>query len=290
MSFTRYQIETNLRDQKLPSLLYVSYSKFEHDWPSFPHAHPFTEFYYIISGKGEFMIENNHFPVEKNDFVIVNPNIVHTEWSSARHPLEYLILGVENFNYLYQDEHEYLIISDQACLPDLANYMTLIYKEICGLADQYQLVCQNLLENLTISLRRQEGIILSKINAVNCDRECLQIRRYIENNYTTNVNLETLSHHFNLSKSYIVRIFSHSFGFSPISYLNRVRIQASRELLVTTDHSITEIAALAGFFSQSYFAQSFQKHCHMSPSSYRQAYVAKNQKPHVLMDAVPGFT
>ncbi|MDD4368878.1 MAG: AraC family ligand binding domain-containing protein [Oscillospiraceae bacterium] len=125
MSFTRYQIETNLRDQKLPSLLYVSYSKFEHDWPSFPHAHPFTEFYYIISGKGEFMIENNHFPVEKNDFVIVNPNIVHTEWSSARHPLEYLILGVENFNYLYQDEHEYLIISDQACLPDLANYIQL---------------------------------------------------------------------------------------------------------------------------------------------------------------------
>ncbi|NJP40277.1 AraC family transcriptional regulator [Oscillospiraceae bacterium HV4-5-C5C] len=283
MSFTRYQIESKLSDQKLPNLIYVSYSKYENDWPSFPHAHPFTEFYYIMSGKGEFMIDNELYDVEKGNFAIINPNTVHTERSSPDQPMEYFILGVENFNYLYQGEREYLILKNQAFLPELAAYMSLMYKEVSRMADQYQRICQNLLENLTISLSRQAEFLLSKLETISYDRECMQIRRYIDNNYTTGINLETLSHHFNLSKSYIVRLFSQTFGFSPISYLNRVRIQASRELLVTTDHSITEIAALTGFSSQSYFAQSFQKHCHMSPSSYREAYVSKNQSPHIVI-------
>ena len=45
----------------------------------------------------------------------------------------------------------------------------------------------------------------------------------------------------------------------------------SKELLATTDYSITEVAQSSGFSSQSYFAQCFLKHCRMTASAYRKA-------------------
>ena len=39
----------------------------------------------------------------------------------------------------------------------------------------------------------------------------------------------------------------------------------------STDYSITEVAQLSGFSSQSYFAQCFQKYCRMTASAYRKS-------------------
>lgn len=80
--------------------------------------------------------------------------------------------------------------------------------------------------------------------------------------------LAEISH---LNKYYLVHAFTRYFGCSPISYLCEVRIKASRELLASTDYSITEVAQLSGFSSQSYFAQCFQKYCRMTASAYRKS-------------------
>ena len=69
----------------------------------------------------------------------------------------------------------------------------------------------------------------------------------------------------------MVHAFTRQFGCSPINYLCEVRIKASKELLATTDYSITEVAQSSGFSSQSYFAQCFLKHCRMTASAYRKA-------------------
>ena len=62
-------------------LIYVSKSKYEGDWHSTLHSHYFTELFYIVSGKGNFMVEGELFPVKENELVVVNPNIDHTEKS-----------------------------------------------------------------------------------------------------------------------------------------------------------------------------------------------------------------
>ena len=57
------------------NLLYITYSKYEGDWNSLMHFHPFTEIFYVIGGKGKFAVENESFNVKKDDMIIVNPNI-----------------------------------------------------------------------------------------------------------------------------------------------------------------------------------------------------------------------
>lgn len=91
-------------------LLYSSYSKYEQDWESYPHTHYFSELFYVLNGCGSFIVEEESFPIRKQNLIIINPSIRHTEVSDKNSPLEYIVLGVEGLNFLIYNDKEYLNI------------------------------------------------------------------------------------------------------------------------------------------------------------------------------------
>ena len=82
----------------------------------------------------------------------------------------------------------------------------------------------------------------------------LQIKQYIDLNYSDNITLQTLADISHLSKYYISHSFKEEIGQSPIDYLNTQRIENAKILLESTNYSITEIARFTGFSSQSFFS------------------------------------
>ena len=69
-------------------LLYASSAKYADDWNSMPHSHSHMELFYIVGGKGQFLLQDQLYPVSANNLVIINPNVVHTEVSLDANPLE----------------------------------------------------------------------------------------------------------------------------------------------------------------------------------------------------------
>ena len=93
MGNTRHCLEENkVSNFDGLKLLYVSTSKYEGDWQSILHSHPFSELFYVVRGSGSFVTEGTEFPVSKNDLVIINPHVQHTERSLQTTPLEYIVL------------------------------------------------------------------------------------------------------------------------------------------------------------------------------------------------------
>ena len=92
---------------------------------------------------------------------------------------------------------------------------------------------------------------------------------YIKTHFSDSLTLPELAQKSGLSESY----FSHSFrnltGFSPIAYVNRLRIIKSCEYLTKTNKKITEIASLCGYNNISYFNRIFYKMMERTPSEYR---------------------
>ena len=82
----------------------ASSSHYEEDWPSIPHTHAFTELFYVSEGSGEFLIENQHFSIKKDDLIIVNPHIQHTEISLSASPLSYYTVGVDGISFSFHAE------------------------------------------------------------------------------------------------------------------------------------------------------------------------------------------
>lgn len=272
MGNERYELTSIPGTTDTARLLYVTFSKYEGDWSSLKHSHYFSELFYVKNGKGQFMIEDEVFSIGKDDLILVNPNVAHTETSLNTEPLEYVILGVEGIEFSFPGEKEYMHFNCRERKQNLMFYFSALLTETTQQQTDYELVCRNLLEVLIINLRRYQDFSFDLVSTRKFNQECRKIKHYIDTHYAQDLSLDKLAKLAHLNKYYVVHAFTDAYGISPINYLAEKRIQVSKELLSGTDHSIGEIAQLSGFSSQSYFAQCFKKSCGMSAGDYRKTY------------------
>lgn len=93
---------------------------------------------------------------------------------------------------------------------------------------------------------------------------------FIRTNYMHKISLDDVSEYIYLSPSYLSKIFKEELGTNFNNYLNSVRIEKSKILLLSEQLSIFEISELVGFFDQSYFNKVFKRTTGMTPKKYRE--------------------
>jgi AraC-like DNA-binding protein/ligand-binding sensor protein len=91
---------------------------------------------------------------------------------------------------------------------------------------------------------------------------------YISQNYSKKITLEDVAAHVYLSASYLSKIFKQEMGRNFTSYLNEIRIEKSKTLLLQ-NLKLVDIASLVGFEDQSYFTKVFKRITGLSPRQYR---------------------
>ncbi len=92
---------------------------------------------------------------------------------------------------------------------------------------------------------------------------------HLKENLAQHVTLEELAQHVGLSKSYLSTIFKTELGQTFTDYVNWMRIEKSKELLLNPLLSLAAIADLIGYNDQSYFTKKFSQSTGMSPGQYR---------------------
>ncbi|MNI16624.1 Arabinose operon regulatory protein [compost metagenome] len=92
---------------------------------------------------------------------------------------------------------------------------------------------------------------------------------YMDQHYAEPIQLEELATYVHLSKHHLCRMFSKYYGFTPIHYLRRRRIQEALCLLRDTDLPARDIALRTGFDNLGYFGKVFRALAGMSPTEYR---------------------
>lgn len=276
MSNTLYRFNNTKNSEVSAKLLYVAKARYDDDWHSTMHMHPFTELFYVIQGSGLFKIKEKSFTVKNDDLVTVNANLLHTESSKDSNPLEYIVLGVDGMSLKSLEEDElryenlYTIHNYNEYREDILFYLNNIFNEVKNKNKHYEAICQRFLEILILNLTRrtESNIILS--SDTNMNKDCAYIKKYIDVHYSTDLNLDSLATATYMNKYYLVHSFKESFGISPIEYLIKKRISVAKILLETTKYYIGEIAELVGFNSQSYFSQLFKKRVGITPGKYRE--------------------
>ena len=111
-------------------LVNASSSRYEEDWPSISHTHAFTELFYVSRGSGEFLIENQRFSIARDDLVIINPHILHTETSQSAAPLSYYTVGVDGISFSFRDQKEFQIFNCRKINTDLLFYFHSLFQEL----------------------------------------------------------------------------------------------------------------------------------------------------------------
>ena|SRR5690349_4926501 len=102
------------------------------------------------------------------------------------------------------------------------------------------------------------------------EKETIQrVRQYINEHFAESVTLNALAQHVSLSPYYLLRAFRAEVGMPPYAYLESVRIQHTQQL-IKAGKPLAEVAAEAGFSSQSHMTRQFKKIIGVTPGQYAQ--------------------
>lgn len=93
---------------------------------------------------------------------------------------------------------------------------------------------------------------------------------YIDENYNhPDISLTTVASHVALSPTHFSTIFSQEMSETFIDHLTNVRMEKVKELLVTTDEKVVNIAFAVGYNEPNYLSHLFKKREGLTPKEYR---------------------
>ncbi|VBB07604.1 transcription regulator hth arac- type [Lucifera butyrica] len=98
---------------------------------------------------------------------------------------------------------------------------------------------------------------------------------YINDNYNQRITLDSVASFVHLNASYFCGLLKKEIGIGFSDYLNKVRIEKSKQLLLDIKHSISEVAFLVGFENQSYYSKVFKKVTGNTPREFRECHLCK---------------
>lgn len=104
--------------------------------------------------------------------------------------------------------------------------------------------------------------------------------QYMRRNYSQKSSLDEVARMVNLSPSYFSKVFKKEVGCNFNTYMNILRIEKSKKLLLYDDLKLVDIATAVGFEDQSYFSKVFKRITGMSPYNYRKSAGRKLEPMH----------
>lgn len=110
------------------------------------------------------------------------------------------------------------------------------------------------------------------INSVNINtklkKDFYDLRSKINLTYYLDWNVDKMAEEVNLSSSRFYKIYKELFGISPKRYLQEIRIEHAKTLLVQKKYLISEIAEMTGYNNQYHFIRKFKQITGITPGKY----------------------
>ncbi|MEY8356095.1 response regulator [Lachnospiraceae bacterium 54-53] len=130
----------------------------------------------------------------------------------------------------------------------------------------------NELEDYYLQFYLNIAKILKSNSVYSMDDTIENMKIYIKRHYQNNLTIEFLSSLFYLNRSYCSHLFRERTGTTFVSYLNEIRLDNAKHLLLTTDKKMYQIAKNSGYDNTKYFFRIFKKYEHMTPEQFRKRY------------------
>lgn len=149
------------------------------------------------------------------------------------------------------------------------NLMIYIIEKFCG-KEVANYTAKMLL--IDINKEPQSAYAIFSTQKLHADKEILIAQKIMEKSYHLKISLDDISNEVAISKRNFIRRFKNATGNTPIEYIQRVRVEAVKKALETTQHSIEEIVRKVGYEDMTTFRKLFKRITGISPTEYRKKY------------------
>lgn len=241
------------------------------------HWHQSLELLLVLSEGVTIVIDNNSYFLEENDVILVNSNQTH-ELHGENCVIAALQIKLSMFDNKLVDEKTLLFDCNSTNFKnkDQFDNIKAIIAEMVKFNSEKNTYNEILNKSYAYKLLYE---LITRFKSANTGKNYLQTKKhldrlthiinYLNENYTENITLKSLSEREYLSVSYLSRFFEKNMGVNFSSYLNGIRLSHAINDLLSTSLSIEKIAQANGFKSPRAFVDMFKKEYGMLPSQYR---------------------
>lgn len=247
------------------------------------HRHArFTEMLYVYQGAGQYVAGGYSYAIRTGDVLLYNQGDLHEVTSSMHHEIGTYCFGLSNLRlgrlaegHFSDPEHGFVRPAADE-IDHIQSLCELIYRH----AERHSAYADELVSHLlpalvllSANLPPDERAADQPHNLVLANR----IRQYIGTHFTEQLTLEDIGQALSMSPYHLAHIFKDMTGMSPIHYMIRCRVGEAQNLLISTDYSATQIAAIVGYANVNHFNAIFTKLVGLPPIRYRKQYLENMQ-------------
>lgn len=227
-------------------------------WRFAAHDHPYWEFIYFLRGCGSVNLPHATLRPHFSHLLIFPPALSHAESADPIDPEETIFISIEVSAKM--PENAPLLLSDIG--GDFRWICEHIFAEF-SLQSPPTALALNYSRSLLLLIERRWSESPQKYDPV------LMVQQYLNANYPHTITMEMLAGISHISPNYLTQLFRRQLGITPTAYLQSLRMDAARQLLLTSDISIKDIAARVGYNDHLYFRRHFKTLNQTTPSAYR---------------------
>ncbi|MGB8451497.1 MAG: response regulator [Anaerocolumna sp.] len=242
-------------------------------------------------------IQNNFYFGEQRVQVYQDNNESKYEQNFIRfypEEMEHVAVSISNGNY--SDTKKYLtnifrVLMEQNLLPEIVkNYCVALKLMVQSkITNSYEMMekiigdeyndfvkealnvkeLQTYIVNVMVTLAKEidETIDPSEIKE---QRKVIdKAKAYIAAHLSEKTTLKMISENVYLSETYFSFLFKKITGVTYIDYIQKLRMQEAKKLLVNTSYKVYKVAELIGYSDYKYFSVQFKKYVAMTPKEYR---------------------
>ena len=255
------------------------------------HTHDYIELGYVISGTFRQSIMGKDVEFLEGDLCLIDKNCVHPDYLDGT-DAKVMFMGISKevfediMNRKYPNDRilqflQSALLQQKSVLQYLhfkpyegsnekmQECMGLLLRELDKFDGASDLICRGLLVRIFMLLGTEYEFSMSR--ELKKAKNWLfyeEITDYIKNNYR-DVSLEELCDKFHFQQDYFARLLKKQTGMTFIAYVQNIRLEEAKRLLLETDMAVEEISEAVGYLNKGYFYRIFEKKYGCTPAKMR---------------------
>lgn len=252
------------------------------------HIHNTCEILFVEKGSAEYYISGKKYSVEPYDILIIGPREHHSRRINSLPFSRYgLTIKPNYYRSIILDEELIKVFTtpsqeefkrfykniDPIIFNRLVNILMYLRMEDNELKPFHTQIQRTIMTQVAVELYRTFKFVNKVTGLRASNNRMLEIKEYIDTNFTENLSLNTLSEKFFLHSTTISAEFNKCCGYNINKYINMVRVCEAAKLLESTCNSVSDISEKCGYSSENTFLRQFKLVMEVSPLQYRKSII-----------------
>lgn len=231
---------------------------------------------YVFYGEGTLEYNDTVNSLKKGDLFLLDCSQIHSYYPNIQYPFYLFFLHFNGpltqkyVNYITCNQY---IFQHKILTNDIVTKIGQIYSLFKKDNNVNRFSLSEKIYTILITLLNQSSFTTQE--SVTIPAAIASASKYIEENFTNLILITDLAKQVSMSEYHFIREFKKYIHQSPYNYVLYCRFNHSKELLLSTTMTISEISEFLCFNSVSHYTLFFKKRESMTPFQFRKKYMIK---------------